>query len=246
MGIIRRYKTIDRGVFAVISLLFMATALLTGCGKEADSQEESTDNGISISELRESNSDIFAWIHIPDTGINSPVLQNSEGDDSFYKSHNAAKEPDANGTVYIEAANQTDMCDFNEVIHGIPEDEINKFLDREYFEQHDYIYVYLDGNLLVYYIVAAYSRENTRLLEQYDFSYAYGCQEYIDEMCSGKSMNKNMREGWDTGLTPEHFLITLTTDIDGGNTQNVVVGCLMADTAGTIDRVVDWSDPDNE
>jgi len=246
MGIIRRYKTIDRYFFAFLALIFMTTALLTGCGKDAKENADSDESGIDIRELQESNSDIFAWIHVPDSEINYPVLQSSDGDDSFYQSHNSEKEPDANGAVYIEAANLSNMCDFNEVIHGIPREYIDNFLDRDYFEKHDYIYFYMDGNILVYYIVAAYSREDTRLLEQYDFSYAYGCQQFIDEMYSGKSMNKNLRSGWERGITPEHFLITLTTEGYGNGNQNIVVGCLVADVAGNIDREVDWSYPDNE
>ncbi len=241
----RRYKIIDRGFSAIICISFLSAALLTGCGNSQKEPSEESEARIDISELKEHNSDIFGWIYAPDTAINYPLMQNADGDDSFYTDHDESKEFDENGSVYIEAANLNNMCDFNEVIHGIPSEEIDSFLDRDYFEDHEYIHVYLSGNSLVYYIVAAYSRDNNRLLEQYDFSYAYGCQEFIDEIYSGKSMNKNIRSGWESGLTPEHFLITLTTD-GAGDKQNVVIGCLVGDAAGQIDRVVDWSDPDNE
>ena len=46
-----------------------------------------------------------------------------------------------------------------------------------------------------------------------------------------------MREGWDD-LTPYHFLVTLDGSIREDDTQYVVIGALISDAAGTIDRVI--------
>jgi sortase B len=242
----RRYIVIDRKAVKGLIAIIITLSLLAGCGAKEAKETTTEDSGsvVDFKELRDGNSDIFAWIYIPDTDINDPIVQNSEGDDSFYKTHNVAKEPDGNGAVYIEAANMSNMCDFNEVVHGTSVATLNQFLDRTFFDNHQFIYVYMDGNSLIYYIVAAYMREDTRLLEQYDFSYALGCLQFIDEIYSGKAMNKNIREGWETGLSPEHFLITLDGNVSGK--QVVVIGCLVGDAAGRIDRVVDWSSPDDE
>ena len=51
-------------------------------------------------------------------------------------------------------------------------------------------------------------------------------------------MTMNLREGWE-GITPYHFLITLTTQKEEQpDRQFVVVGILTKDAAGTIDRIV--------
>lgn len=238
----RRYTDIDREIVKKIILVVLVLLTVTGCAKTDKEINPSDGDGtlIDFESLREENEDIFAWIYAPGTGINGPLLQNSDGDDEFYKSHNVAKEPDPNGCYYIESANMKDMCDFNEVVHGVPTAELGRFLDRSYFESHQYIQVYMDGNSLIYYIMAAYTRDNSRLLEQYDFSYASGCQQFIDEIYSGRSMNKNIRSGWETGLEPGHFLLTLTSD--DSDKQTVVIGCLVGDAAGKIDRVIDWED----
>ena len=48
----------------------------------------------------------------------------------------------------------------------------------------------------------------------------------------------NLREGWE-GITPYHFLITLTTQReDDADRQFVVLAILTQDAAGTIDRIV--------
>lgn len=240
----------------VVGILLLAMAL-GGCGKseardldgEPITVSEDT-SYIDVAKLREGNSDIFAWLNVPGTNIACPVLQSSEGDDSFYTNHNFLKNVDVNGAVYIEAANLQDMCDFNTVVHGssytedAPFDQLDRYLDKAFFDENEYIYVYLDGNALAYYIFAAYLRDNERLVEQYDFSYASGCQDFIDEIFESRSMSKLVREGWEGQVKPENFLITLTTTNAETGKQLVVVGTLIGDVAGTIDRYVDYGDPE--
>lgn len=256
----RRYKIVDmitvKGLFLPLTVV-----LLTGCSqKAADSVRNTgyeksvlpTEQTTGFEDIKSLNEDAFAWLYIPDTDINYPILQDSEGDDSFYKGHNEYKEPDENGAIHIEAANLNNMCDFNEVIYGSSPDDgsrfaqLNNFLDKDFFDEHKYVHVYMEDNSLIYYIIAAYTRDNTRLLEQYDFSYASGCMEFINEIYRKGDDNKIIREGCETGLKPEHFLITLTTDsTDEPGKQTVVIGCLMGDVAGKIDRDVDYGDEED-
>ncbi len=257
-----RYKYIERYarlIFAVTALGF----LLTGCAKGLTEQdtahltgardETASDSHVDFEALTRENSDIFAWIYVPGTGIDYPVCQDRDGDDSFYRTHNYLRQEDAKGAIYTEAANMKDMCDFNEVLHGSsPGDntlfaDLQKFLDRKFFEDHEYIYVYMDGNALIYYVFAAYTRPDTRLLEMYDFTVASGCTAFLDEIYETKSMNKLVRSGWEGAVEADNFIITLTTEnTDDPSRQTVVVGCLVGDVRGVIDRVVDYSDPDQE
>lgn len=256
---IRRYIDMEKKAVKGFFLLFIVLGL-TGCSKEASNSVGNTgfetsalptEQESGFDSVKELNEDAFAWLYIPETEINYPILQNAEGDDMFYTDHNEFKEPDANGAIYIEAANLNNMCDFNEVIHGAsPADGtrfagINNFLDKKFFDEHEYAYVYMQDNSLTYYIIAAYTRDNTRLLEQYDFSYASGCSEFIDEIYSKAGMNGIIREGCESGLSPEHFLITITTDsVTEPGKQTVVVGCLVGDAAGKIDRDIDYGNED--
>ena len=162
--------------------------------------ESAEDASIDFVALREINPDIFAWIHIPDTAIDCPVLQ-SEQSDVFYESHNANKEEDDTGAVYIELANLTNMCDFNTVLHGKAKEgpfaDLYSFADPEFFEEHEYVYLYLDGNVLTYEIFAAYERENTSLIRTYDFTYLSGCRQFLSDLYGNKDREKNVREGWE-------------------------------------------------
>lgn len=207
--------------------------------------ESARDAQVDFDALKAENPEIFAWLYIPETSIDVPVLQSGESDD-YYETHNVMKEEDDGGALYIEAANLTSMCDFNTVIHGrTGEDgesgifaDLHRFADPDYFDSHEQMYLYLEDNVLTYEIFAAYERENTSLIRTYDFTWISGCEQFLKDMYNTRSMNMMIRSGWED-VTPYHFLVTLTTCRgDNPEKQFVVLAALIEDPAGTIDRAV--------
>lgn len=220
---------------------------------EADKTEETLgiagetakDAEIDFNVLQGENPEIFGWLYIPDTSIDAPILQSAEGDE-YYRTHNAMKELDEGGALFIEAANLSSMCDFNTVIHGRTSEDgesglfadLYQFADPDFFDSHERMYVYLDDNVLTYEIFAAYERENTSLLRTYDFTYIAGCDQFLEDLYSIRDMSMMIRTGWDE-VTPYHFLVTLTsTKGDDADRQFVVLAALIDDPAGKIDRAV--------
>lgn len=248
-----RKKVIKLGI---LSYLILVTATLGACGSDKEEHreeraEETTkadedleDALIDFDELRGINPDIFAWLYIPDTEIDYPVLQ-SEQSDTFYENHNAEGKEDDTGAVYIELANLTSMCDFNTVLHGKAGEEgdglfadLYRFADPDFFRDHEYAYLYLDGNVLTYEIFAAYERENTSLIRTYDFTYVSGCQQFLDDLYGTRDMAMNLREGWEN-VGVYNYVITLTTQREeNAEKQFVVQAVLVQDEAGTINRVI--------
>lgn len=267
----KRSGRLPRGKRAfLLAMLIAAAVLCTGCrgggeaavegsrGEEAGepfkeqeaeeitglAHETASDGEVDFEALKEENPDIFAWLHIPGTGIDAPVLQSMESDD-YYEGHNAYGEEDGKGALYTELANLTSMCDFNTVIHGkggegMPFEGLYQFADPDFFESHEEFTLYLEGNVLTYTVFASYEREDTSLIRSYDFTYGLGCAQFLKDMYSVREMGKNLREGWEE-VTPYHFLVTLTTESRGNpGKQFVVLGALTGDAAGAIDRVVEW------
>lgn len=241
----------------------LAVLLLTGCGQattdmqisesteevstpesteEVSTPESAADGYVDFDVLKQSNPDIFAWLYVPGTDIDIPVLQSNVSDE-YYKTHNAEGEEGAEGAVYTEMPNLMNMCDFNTILHGkdIEAEDLfaglHKFEDKDFFEQNEVFYLYLPDNVLTYEIIAAYYDEGSDILRRYDYTTYDGCQNYLDNLYGYRSINKNMREGWDD-LTPYHFLVTLDGSIREDDTQYVVIGALVSDAAGTIDRVI--------
>lgn len=239
-----------------ILLSFLLVCSMTGCGQNSHEEtaiatESAIDSQIDFAALKEENPDIFAWLYIPDTQIDHPILQDNQTDD-FYSDHNAFREDDSHGAVYIELANVASMCDFNTVIHGsapkaqnsrkaetYPFTDLYRFADPDFFDKHENIYLYLDGNVLTYEVFAAYERENTSLIRDYDFTYTTGCLLFLDDLYSTRDLSMNLRDGW-SFITPYHFLITLTAHKeDDTDHQFVVVAVLIQDNAGTINRIIE-------
>jgi len=194
-----------------------------------------------LDELMASNEDAFAWITVDGTSIDGPVLQSWEEDD-YYASHNEQKQSDSNGAMYIEMANMANMCDFNTVIHGSGGEngvfaELINFANPDFFDAHEEFVIYLPDNKLTYEIWAVFERDNTSLIREYDFTYQEGCRQFLDDVYGDKVMGKRIRGGW--GDANENmFMVTLTIDNPDSDKQLVVIGALIEDEQGTIDRII--------
>lgn len=242
--------------YATLGLLLFLPCGITACGKTghestAVAMESAADSQIDFDALKKENPDIFAWLYVPDTRIDCPVLQDNQSDD-FYDSHNVFREEDAHGAVYIELANVNDMCDFNTVLQGhapkdpdsrkadtYPLSDLYRFANPAFFDEHEKFYLYLDGNVLTYEVFAAYERENTSLIRDYDFTDTIGCLMFLNDLYSARDLRMNLRDGW-SFITPYHFLVTLTSPKqDDPGRQFVVVAVLIQDEAGTISRVME-------
>lgn len=212
-------------------------------GKSGLAHETAMDGHVDFDALREENPDIFAWLYVPGTGIDAPILQSPVSDD-YYKTHQADGQEGETGALYTEMPNMMDMCDFNTIIHGKDDKDgdlfagLHKFEDPDFFEGNEKFYIYLPDNVLTYEIFAAYYDEGSDILRRFDYTTYNGCAAHLEQIYGARDMGKNRREGWDD-LTPYHFLVTLDGSIrENGERQYVVIGALVGDAAGQIDRVI--------
>ena len=100
----------------------------------SEAEPELPDNPIDFSTLRKKNSDIYAWITVPDTQVNYAVLQNPL-DNSFYLSHNEDKEESPSGAVYSELYNSKDFTDPVTMLYGH-----NGYGDTFFTTLHNWLY----------------------------------------------------------------------------------------------------------
>ena len=57
---------------------------------------------IDFAALEEMNEDIYAWLYIPGTEINHPILQSVRGDNDYYLDHTVDHLEDENGCLFTE------------------------------------------------------------------------------------------------------------------------------------------------
>lgn len=172
---------------------------------------------IDFADLQENtNADIYAWIYIPDSMIDYPVLQHPT-DNLYYLTHNLDGSEGYPGCIYSENYNAKNFSDPNTVLYGHNMKKgtmfagLHKFEDSQYFEEHPYVYIYTPEKLLVYEIFAAYEYTNEHLLYNYDFTNEVIFQNYLDDILDMRSMNCNYRE--DVEVTAENKILTLSTCI---------------------------------
>lgn len=224
-----------------------AAALETAAGNGQEkitlANETAKDGHIDFEAIRQENPDIFAWLYLPGTDIDYPILQSPVSDD-YYKTHTADGKAGDAGALYTEMANLMNMCDFNTIIHGKDREEGDIFHDLHLFENPDFFagqelfYIYLPDNVLTYEIIIACYDEESDILRRYDYTTYEGCENYIRQLYGIRDMGKNQREGWKE-LTPLHFLVTLNGSVrEEEQSQYIVTGVLAADAAGKIDRVI--------
>ena len=118
------------------------------------------------------NADIYAWIYIPGTNVDYPVLQHASND-TFYLDHDLQGKKAACGSIYTEKANSKDFNDNHTVLYGhnMKNGTMFKTLhyydDKEFFQENKYIYVYTEKDTRVYQIFGAYEYDDRHLLKNF-------------------------------------------------------------------------------
>lgn len=201
--------------------------------------ESAQDMAINFTTLKEENPDIYGWLYIPNTSIDFPIMQSGESD-QYYQTHDSFANENSSGGVYTEMATMRDMCDFNTVLRGSKDilGEADSFFDPEFFSKNENFYIFIEGNKLTYEIVACYSTMGDSPIHEYEFCYAPGCREYIKDIFTTRDMTRQVRADW-AGLNETNFLTSLYVDTPTqAGEHTVLVGALIADDAGTINRAV--------
>lgn len=188
---------------------------------------------IDFEELKKENEEIYAWITIPDTVIDYPVLQSST-DDSFYIHRGLDKEYLFAGAIYTEMQNSKDFTDSNTVLYGHNMKDgsmfagLHNFHDREYFDKNREILVYTPEHIYHYEIFAAYPFDDRHLLNAFDTKSKEGFEYYLEEVYSVRAMDAFFLEK--PKVTADDKIITLSTCIGSAPTSRYLVQGVLTET----------------
>lgn len=198
-----------------------AVIIETETEEETETETEEVQNAFDIPEknldwssLYAENKDIYAWIYIPGTQVDYPVLQ-SASDDTYYLNHNIDGSYGKPGCIYTEKINSKDFTNYNTVLYGhnMKNGEmfgcLHDYEDKTFFDENPYVYVYTEEKTYVYEIFAAYTATNAHILNTNDFSTQEGFADYLDNVVYNKALTGNFRN--DTRVTSDNRIITLST-----------------------------------
>lgn len=126
-----------------------------------DAAEPADEEGIiDFEALRRINPDCVAWICGCDGGIDYPVVLSQ--DDTYYLTHTITGESNKAGSIFVDQYAEAPFGEFQTILYGHNMKNGSMFhallgyRDREYWEDHKTITVYLEGETKEYRIFAAY------------------------------------------------------------------------------------------
>lgn len=187
---------------AVTSMPLASASDTVSSASEASENAESKDSGpIDFDILRQTNPDIYAWLEIPDTGINYPIVQHAE-DQTYYLDHDSNGGLSAEGALFTEKDyNGLDFEDAVTVIYGHNMKSGSMFgnlqaqySDQKSFYNHQTIKVYLPRRELTYRVFAAVPYSSLHLLYYYSFESPKLFQEFFDTVYAVRSLDAHVDE----------------------------------------------------
>ena len=184
-------------------------------GEAVTQAEDPVQNQVDFEALQEINPDVYAWIQIPGTNVNYPILQSVTEADDYYLNTTIDGKAGYPGSIYTEKYNSTSFTDSVTVVYGHNMKEgtmfadLHKYTDRTFFDSNPYIYIYLPDKTLKYQIFAAVAFDDRYILGNYNFQDKDDFQKYLDELRSSIDGNVNL----DVPVSQESKILTLSTCI---------------------------------
>jgi len=199
--------------------------------------ESYTENPIDFDYFKNKNPEIYAWIYVPNTNISYPIAQ-SKTNDNFYLHHNIFGNYEYAGTVYSEKKyNSTDFSDSNTILYGhnmtkgYMFENLNKFQDKEFFDNNLYFYIYTPEKILTYMIISAFQHNDTHIMYDYNLNKTDGFERYLSLVKKPLYSIKYVRENID--LSADDKLVTLSTCLGSGKYYRYLVVGVLTDTKNT-------------
>lgn len=199
--------------------------------KESEAVPEPMEIPVNFQELQAMNPDIYAWIEIPGTEVNYPIVQ-STNDREYYLNHTIEGVKGLPGSIYTENLNTTTFQDKNTVVYGHNMRDKSMFgglkyyADSAYMEEHKQIYIYTPEHIYTYEVFGAVTYDDRHLLLSYDFNNTEDYQAFLDSLAQMRNMNTYISK--ERPVTTEDRILTLST-CTGNEQQRFLVEAVLID-----------------
>ena len=195
-------------------------------------QEEEPVNPIDFDALTAEYPDVYAWIRIPGTNVDYPIVQR-EGDNSYYLTHTIDGQTKKEGSIFTEDYNTKTFDDPNTIIYGHDMRNgsmfktLHKYRDKQFLLENPDVYIYQENRMLQYKIFAAYITDSRHLMLTYDFNDENIFRDYVKNVLTKSNINSNIDVSVD--VNTDNKIITLST-CNGNNTQRYLVQAVLVST----------------
>lgn len=163
--------------------------------EEKEESEEEYTGPVDFKALKEINEDAVAWIRIPDTNINYPILQTIDND--YYLHRDINKKYSTCGWIFMDWQNVPTFIDKNTVIYGHNIKSGVMFADllkiyRGNLGKDISIEVYTENKKVVYKVFSSYQTEPEDYAIKSNIVTDSSMEQYIKTMVNRSSINYNV------------------------------------------------------
>lgn len=142
---------------------------------------------IDFHKLKNENKDIMAWIYIPGTTVDYPVLIGDTNEEYLYKDLEGNYNP--LGSIFSDAKKDLSEDHIKIYGHNMREfqmfGELRKFLNKEYMEQHEKFYIYTENKSMECDIFSIF------ICDIYDSFFSNNLGSDLVEALENKNVNSN-------------------------------------------------------
>lgn len=172
---------------------------------------------IDFAALQEQNPDIYAWIRIPSTNVDYPIVQSPHHDEYYLRRDLDGKGVLAGSIFTQKTYNSKDFNDPHTVIYGHNMEaldgtmfsQVHDYRKKSFFDEHREVIVYLPEKELHYKVFAAYKWNDEHLLYAYDTKTVEIFQSYINSVFGNRDLTAIIDN--DVPVSSDDKIITLST-----------------------------------
>ncbi len=183
-----------------------------------------------ILSLREKSEDVYGWIIIPGTeNVDYPILQSDNND--YYLSRTYTGDYMTAGSIFADYRCDKDINgNYNFIVYGhnmqngMMFSELIKFLDEDFFNENQYVYVYTDKGIYTYKIFSVYKTDYKYKYIETGFPTGEDFVAWAEEM---RSNSKFKRDG--ISFDTNSRVITLSTCTNALWSDRYCVQALLVD-----------------
>lgn len=242
-------KTVKRIVFIISAVVFVCSAVYiavflynqnraeqeydTITTKPEAEYEDLAYNPVDFETLIAGNDEVYAWIKIDDTKVDYPIAQHNGDDEAFYLTHSAVDQSYLkSGAIYTEKCNKKDFSDPVTLVYGHNNfgdsmfTTLHKFEDKDFFDRHEFVYIYTPTRKLTYKVVSAFQYDDRHIMASNDFSDKENLLAFQKMMLNPAGNIKNVRENLEE-INENSKIMVLSTCVTGDKESRYLVCCVL-------------------
>lgn len=152
---------------------------------------------INWKSLKKQNPDVIAWIYIPGTKINYPILQGK--DNEYYLHHNLSGDKSDYGEVFMDYRQSPDLANYNTFLyaHNMYDEtkfaELNNYFNTSFYKNHQNVYVYTPKSRFDGKVFAVQSNKGESKAHTMDFDNNSQFSSYVNYLKQRSSISTNIK-----------------------------------------------------